>query len=346
MTQIFLSEDNNVSKYIHSDGSETCIKTVPSIETKKNDNGNIEHEVIDRNKYSLFISASKGCPMNCTFCYLTIDDVPFGKVRLDQLIDNLKEAIEHRVSIDPSLKDRYIKICWMGMGEGILQPNNVKDATIQILDWVVEQGYAKGVDGVDISTVLPKNLNAEEWKEAFVKLDDKLVDYDLNPNNKKADNVAGEFSTFVTYKNRSRFRLFFSLHSAIQETRDEIIPQAERLWTAATQLRNLQLGGVDVIIHHMFLDGINDTEQEVMAVVYFMKAFFPDNELRILRYNKHEDSDIKESEVFKDCMCLLGQHLPKIKVQVSQGLDVKSACGQFIYNNTHRVEQFQLEKDV
>lgn len=338
----FISEDRQVTKYVHQDESETCIKTVPSLDTKPTADGDVELEVVDRNKYSVFISPSCGCAFNCAFCYLTIDKVPFKKVRTEALLQNLKDAVNHRVAMEPEIKDRFIKICWMGMGEAIIDMDQVVEVTNEFLDWIKERGYAQGLDGVDISTVLPKIKN-DDWMEQCQWLSEELDGmYDLNPNNRMADNVEDTMGTFTMYEGRTVFRLFYSLHSAIQETRDRIIPNAMPIDEALAKLKEVSTEGdcpIDVIIHHMFLNGVNDTEEEIDAVVEFMREL-PGSELRILRYNKHDDSDIKESEVFKECMCALGGRVPKIKVQVSQGADVKSACGQFIYNNEHRISKY------
>lgn len=333
----FVSEDKQVTKYIHEDGSETCIKTVPSLDTKA-DGGEVTMEVVDRNKYSVFISPSCGCPLNCSFCYLTIDEVPFAKIDSETLEDNIDEAIEHRFAMEPSIAGRFIKVCWMGMGEPILKPQRMCGVTLSTLDAFLAAGMAKGLDGVDISTVLPK-IN-DQWIDEFIALNRILSSgaYPLNPRNRKAENVAPG-STFVTYRNRSVFRVFYSLHSAVQETRDFIIPNTMDLMNATPRLQLLADNGVDVIFHHMFLEGINDSEQELDELVGFMNRF-PDSELRILRYNKHEDSSIRESDAFEQCMCYLSGKVSKIKVQVSQGDDVKSACGQFVYNNEHRVQQY------
>lgn len=330
-----ISTDRQVTKYVHDDNSETCIKTVPSLDTKTISNGTVELEVVDRNKYSVFVSDSSGCPFNCSFCYLTIDQMPYKKLGRFEMLDNVWDGIKHRIEMEPAIANRYIKICWMGMGEPILRSNRIYTATWMLLDRVFKEGYAKGLDGVDLSTILPK-LKGDEWLDDLQRLNAILAKYPLNPNNKQADNVANG-SSLVRYTNRSRFRLFYSLHSAIQETRDRIIPNAMPIVEATDRLEDLSGRGIDVIIHHMFLEGINDSEEEVEAVINFMENF-PQSELRILRYNRHEGSTIRESNAFKQCMCLLKGRVPKIKVQISQGTEVKSACGQFLYNATPREE--------
>lgn len=337
--QIFRTDDKKVTKFIHGDGSETCIKTVYSVDYKPNsDTGDVDVKVTDRNKYSIFISASKGCAMKCSFCYLTIDDVPFGKLRYDEVINNIKRAVmEESKNVD--LSNKYVKICWMGMGEAILTPGLVKEGTLELLNWIMDNNLALGLDGVDISTVLPKIKGG--WVEEFAELNNGLDKFNLNPNNKNVVNQ--ESGTLVEYANRSRFRLFYSLHSAIQENRDIIMPNCMDIEEAIPSLWKLQDAGVNVIIHHMFLEGTNDSEEELEALIDFMNNNFPHNELRILRYNKHDKSDIRESDIFKNCVCYIQTKIEKVKVQVSYGKDVKSACGQFIYNSTPELEKFKVE---
>jgi adenine C2-methylase RlmN of 23S rRNA A2503 and tRNA A37 len=153
--------------------------------------------------------------------------------------------------------------------------------------------------------------------------------------------VNQESGTLVEYTNRSRFRLFYSLHSACQAAREVIIPNAMPIEDAIPLLQELDAGGVNVIIHHMFLDGINDSIGELNDLIEFMHRSFRHSELRILRYNKHDDSDIRESDAFERCMCYLTARVEKVKVQVSYGKDVKSACGQFIYNSVNELERFK-----
>ena len=128
------SEDKQVTKHVHDDGSETCIKTVPSLDTKPNDQGEVELAVVDRNKYSIFVSDSKGCPLNCQFCYLTIDEVPFQKLTYVDLTRNIMDAVHHRVESEPEIVNRYVKLCWMGMGEPILKTPAPKTITFLLLE--------------------------------------------------------------------------------------------------------------------------------------------------------------------------------------------------------------------
>ena len=97
--KLFRTEDQLVSKYVHDDGSETAIKCVSSCDTIKNPiSGELEINSIDRNKYSIFVSASAGCFMKCDFCYLTMKEMKYQKLTTNQVLQNLKDAISDRKS--------------------------------------------------------------------------------------------------------------------------------------------------------------------------------------------------------------------------------------------------------
>lgn len=309
--QVIQSNDGKVSKYIHADGSETCIKTVNSVETI-----NGATISVDKRKYSVIISASAGCPMACTFCSLTIAKTPYVKLTYAQIINNVKDAILNK-SQDTDLSDKYIKICWMGMGEALLTPLLVHACSIELLDWVLENNLAVGLDCVDIGTVLPKIPSY--WENEIMELNHQLHKYSINP---------------FRMKHHSHCRIFYSLHAATQDRRNELIPNATKLSNTMGALSELQSNGITIVFHYILLDGINDSVHDIGSLICAMYAFYaPDGnytELRILRYNQHPDSDIKESERFDELVEILQSALPNVKLQTSYGDEVQSACGQFM----------------
>lgn len=69
----FISEEKTVTKYVHEDGSETAIKHWGSCQQIVNPlNQEMETVLNDRNKYTIFISTTRGCFMECKFCHLTM----------------------------------------------------------------------------------------------------------------------------------------------------------------------------------------------------------------------------------------------------------------------------------
>lgn len=332
MKEVFVTDDALVLKMVHEDGSETSIKTVSSCDTIRNPKtGAIEQNNVERNKYSIFASSSRGCPMKCTFCYLTIKNCEYKKLSEDQILTNLKDALLEQLKHKPETKDRYIKLCWMGMGEDqIINSIKTRSITDRFLRWVYNNDYAMGLDGIDISTVLP-NIKQDNWIENFHDMNFDMKQYYMNPNNKVR--VHGEgFSEDEVYINRSIVRLFYSLHSGNQETRNKLIPKAMPLDKAIKLLKKYSVyNNYNVIFHHMFMEGQNDSNKEVDDLLNLIDKYSLHNyEFRILRYNECKSSKFGESEHFKNIIDRLAQNIAHLKVQISTGSEVHAACGQFI----------------
>lgn len=341
MKKLLISDDKTVTKIVHDDNSETAIKTVSSCDTCIAEDGSFELNETNRNKYSVFISDSAGCYMKCNFCYLTLKTMKFGKLSAEEICYNIGEALFERIMPYkcgdlPFIRDKFIKLCWMGMGDAFVNTSKVVSVTKTLMDYIMLRDYAIGLDGIDLSTVMPNVKNVKESLNNLKRLEDDLQKYPLNPHNDILVHRNKEFSnTEIVYPNRSRFRLFYSLHSAIQESRDNLIPNAMPINKAIPALLEYSENNkYNVIFHHMFIDGFNDTDEEVNALIHLINEYGLQNyELRILRYNTCEVSTfIHESNHFKDIIKRLMEVHPHIKVQVSAGSEVKAACGQFLTN--------------
>lgn len=324
--EAFHTEDGSVAKFIHADGSETSVKVVNSCSNFRDADGHVHTEMVDRNKYGVFISSSLGCYMACPFCHLTIKDSQYRKLQTAQVVANVKEAIEAEVLRKPEIRQRFVKLCWMGMGDAISQPDMVHDATLELMDWIMANGYAKGLDCVDLSTVLPPVKDG--WAERFVALDKALDKYPLNPENEKIEQA--ELSTRDHYTGRSRFRMFYSVHSAIQATREKMVPKAMPLADAIPKLLEFASLGPNLMLHQLFVEDLNDSPEEVDALLGFLKTYFPTQELRILRYNFCDRSPYREWDQVSEAISRIADQHPALKVQISAGKEVSAACGQFL----------------
>ena len=329
MFEVFVSDDESVSKYIHEDASETAIKVVNSCSNFMREDGTLGVEWVDRLKYSVFISTSTGCPMKCPFCHLTIKNAAYRRTVFDDLVSNIKEAILCDIERRPDIVTRYVKLCWMGMGDAMFDTSLVRFVTGEILDWIFANKYAVGLDGVDISTVLPIKADGNDiWNLSWLntRLNAKYADV-ANPKSHQIEQA--EQSVNQEYKGRTLLRLFYSVHSAIQETRDVMVPKALQLDSAADWLFQLQDAGINVMFHQLFIEGLNDTTEEVERLIQWMKQF-PKSELRVLRYNFCDRSPHREWTNVDQAIKQLIDNGICVKVQISAGKEVSAACGQFL----------------
>lgn len=310
--QQIISNDGLTTKYIHKDQSETSFKMSHS--GKFNSENLITPITQDKEKYSLVISCSKGCQMKCTFCHLTQKGSTFEELTTEQVEQNLKDVIADQYEKHPEIGKKHIKFCWMGMGEAILKPEMIKTVSINVINWALNKGYASGVDGIDVSTVLPKISN--RWQETIKELVEETKNYPRNPNNTT---------------DRSLVRIFYSLHSANQKQREELIPNTKNIDVAIDSLTSfVKETGIDIVYHYMFMNGVNDNDNSVTELISLYKnKKLSGSELRILRYNEATNG-VTESDYLKDIVSLLEQEIPKLKVQHSSGNKVASACGMFV----------------
>lgn len=327
--EIFINEDKTVTKYVHKDGSETSIKHLDSCKEILNPITNKMEAILEnRKKFTIFISTSRGCFMECKFCHLTMKSAQYKKLSTNEVLLNLKEAIKETLSRNNFLKDYYVKMSWMGMGDALNESLKVKEVSLSLYHWMIENNYCAGLDGVDLSTTYP-NINDLSWKENFNSLNEELKKLELNKNNNTSVQSDSKFSKIGIYKNRSPFRLFFSIHSTVQKTREALIPNAKPLQEAVSLLLE-ESNKYNIIFHHMFLHGVNDTSEELTSLVNFCKENLKGKELRILRYNECNWSFFHESETFSNLIKNIEPYLDILKVQISPGSEIKAACGQFI----------------
>jgi adenine C2-methylase RlmN of 23S rRNA A2503 and tRNA A37 len=318
MSEVYRTKDLQVIKVVHEDGSETALKTAPSMAGGLLPDGKIDDQLVDRGKYSLFLSASVGCYMNCRFCHLTLKGCKYRRIGGPAILTNAKEAVEIAARSNPNLGDRCAKVCWMGMGEdAIARPEETRKVTNELCEWLIDQGYARGIDGCDLSTVLPRVK--DRWQAAFTALDADLDNFPANP------------KTLSRSDGRSRFRLFYSLHSGLQQTRDELIPRAQPLAEALPALISWSHAHrISLIFHHLLVSGVNDTDEEISSLETLIDTYgLTGHELRLLRYNGCGLSPYEESRDFTRVAKRLQARMI-VKVQASSGSEVRAACGQFI----------------
>jgi len=123
----YWTKDYSVLKCIHDDGSETAVKYSYG-------EGMGEGA---RDKYTVFLSCSVGCQQKCRFCMLTSKGVKYKELYPVTILKNAMDAIECFTSKKSEVREKAIKISWMGMGEPLL-PNNistVKMITPLLFQW-------------------------------------------------------------------------------------------------------------------------------------------------------------------------------------------------------------------
>ena len=128
-----------------------------------------------------------------------------------------------------------------------------------------------------------------------------------------------------------KFKLAVSLHSAIDEVRDSIMPfnktfplkslrESLEYWYSKTKNR--------ITYEYVVWNGINDKRKDVDALVRFCK--FAPSKVNIIEYNPIDDgvfqqANYKAIELYKD---VLEANNITVTIRRSRGKDIDAACGQ------------------
>jgi 23S rRNA (adenine2503-C2)-methyltransferase len=146
--------------------------------------------------------------------------------------------------------------------------------------------------------------------------------------------------------------LALSLHSANQETRQQIIPLAKRypldeLRRALVELNRIQPDSTDVMVEYLMLAGLNDSLESAAELVAWLAGLRV--HVNLIPFNPIDDaphlqgSDRPTREAF-------GAHLKaaglKCTIRYSLGADVAAACGQLVRKENRELRQSQTASPV
>ncbi len=234
------------------------------------------------------ISSQVGCSLDCTFC---------ATARLKRM-RNLEpsEIYDQVVTIKEQAQEYFgrplTNIVFMGMGEPLLNYNNVLEAVNKITK---DEGLGMGARRITLSTVgLPKMIK-------------KLAD------------------------EKTKINLAVSLHSAINETRDKLMPINEKndLQELAESLKYwYETTGRRVTYEYVIWKGINDSRADAKALAEFC-AIIP-CKVNLIEYNPIDDGPNQQASV--EAIDIYVKTLERkgviVNVRRSRGKDIDAACGQ------------------
>lgn len=240
----------------------------------------------DATKYVICVSCQVGCPMRCTFCHLT-DKGMYNNVKNLSGFDIASQVMDVLVHKIKQGKLPKNKECLVSfMAMG--EPLLNLHNVLLAIDLL--NRYAIKFK-FDISTTFPKGKTLES----------------IPPN--------------------LGIRIFYSLHSPFDTVRRKLMPHTESVHYAFDQLETYYLRtGIKPIIHYAFIDGVNDSDREVKALIELIPDYF---QLRILRYNPYNKDTQRESRKLLEIIEELENHM-YVKLHRSPGYDISAACGQFI----------------
>ena len=130
-------------------------------------------------------------------------------------------------------------------------------------------------------------------------------------------------------------QLALSLHSARQEVRETLMPQARKF--PLEQLRKVLVqGGGKVMIEYLMLAGLNDGAEDLQALKDFLKDI--PVHINIIPFNEYDGCGLKgtprsEREQFANQLKAAGFDTT---LRYSLGSDISAACGQLVKHKQER----------
>lgn len=183
-------------------------------------------------------------------------------------------------------------IVFMGMGEPLMNYNNVIKAISMITS---EEGLGMSPKRITVST------------SGVSKMIRKMADDEV------------------------KFKLAVSLHSAIEETRNQIMPFTKNF--PLTELREAleywyQKTKSKITYEYVVWKGINDDKKSIDALVRFCK--YVPCKVNLIEYNPIDDGEFQQasSEAIENYIITLERNNIVAKVRRSRGKDIDAACGQ------------------
>ena len=183
-------------------------------------------------------------------------------------------------------------IVFMGMGEPLLNYKNV----IESIDYITSD-YGIGISYKKI-TVSTSGIS---------KMIKKMAD----------DNV--------------KFNLAVSLHSAIEKTRNEIMPFTKKfpLNDLKQAIKHWYLKTKKIVTYEYIVwDNINDDDEHINALVDFCK--FSPSKVNLIEYNSTENSlfNSASDNIINRYIDALEKNKIPVTIRKSRGKDIDAACGQ------------------
>ncbi len=209
---------------------------------------------------------------------------------------NPDEIYDQVIAIDKESRLYYnhplSNIVFMGMGEPLMNYNNV----IKAIDMITSP------EGLGMS---PKRITVST--SGVSKMIRKMADDEV------------------------KFKLAVSLHSAIEETRNQIMPFTKSF--PLTELREsleywYHKTKSKITYEYVVWKGINDTKADIDALVKFCK--YVPCKVNLIEYNPIDDGEFQQAapEVLDNYIKTLAKNDIVAKVRRSRGKDIDAACGQ------------------
>ncbi len=251
----------------------------------------------ERDWNTLCVSTQVGCPIGCKFC-LTAKDGFTRNLTAAEIVDQYIQ-----VQRDVGEENRISNVVFMGMGEPLLNFDNVKKA-VEIMT---------GRDMLDLSTrkVTISTVGIIPGIERMAKEMNKV-------------------------------KLAISLHATTDEVRDKLVPINKR-YPIKELFRTLKKYPADnvrrIMIEYVMLKDINDSEEDAKRLVKLVKGI--PVKVNLIPFNPYPGAEFEpspRSQIEKFQKILWDSNIAAF-IRDSRGQDISAACGMLRTKEKNRLAQ-------
>ena len=248
----------------------------------------------DGDRATLCVSSQVGCALDCSFC--STGKQGFNRnLSAAEIIGQVRIAIKSFGPVDPKGPRRVTNVVLMGMGEPLLNFDNVTPAISLMMD---DNAYNLSKRRVTLSTA------------GVVPAIDRLS---------KVTDVS----------------LAISLHAPNDKLRDELVPVNQKYnIDALLEACNRYLDGLAdkrvITMEYTMIDGVNDQIEHARELARLLKRV--PCKLNLIPFNPFPGSDYRRSprpqiEAFQRVMAKAGI---VTTIRATRGDDIDAACGQLV----------------
>ncbi|GAB4386261.1 MAG: 23S rRNA (adenine(2503)-C(2))-methyltransferase RlmN [Elainellaceae cyanobacterium] len=245
-------------------------------------------------RLTVCVSSQVGCPMACDFCAT-------GK---GGYVRNLEthEIVDQVLTVQEDFGRRVSHIVFMGMGEPLLNSENVLSAVRSL-----NQDVGIGQRSITVSTVgIPGRIQRFAEHHLQVTLAVSL----------HASNQAVREQLIPSARQ-------YPLEALLDECREYV-----------------QITGRRVTFEYILLAGLNDCPEHAAELAHHLRGF--QSHVNLIPYNPIQEVDYKRPDPrrVQAFQKALKQHNIAVSVRYSRGLDADAACGQLRASQIDRLAKF------
>lgn len=247
-----------------------------------------------------YLSSQSGCDMACRFCHLTsLGETKLDNARLEDFLEQARLVLGYYDQQKPA---NLVHFNFMARGEPLNNPliRYESDKLLLALKGLADERQLNSK--FLISTILPKALDSLTLPQMFP---------DVHP------------------------EIYYSIYSMKPEFRRRWLAKAQSAERGLEMLKEWQeFSGKVPKIHFAFIEGQNDSEEDMHLIADAIKAVDLTVNLNIVRYNPYDHRYGKEPDeaiVIRNADLLSSLiKAPSTRVVPKVGMDVKASCGMFV----------------